>query len=294
MIQQPDSLSDLRRKVDAIDDQIHDLLMRRAKIANVIGRHPERAMRDDGMPLAQPARKAEILRRIVRRHEGSLPVRSVVRIWCELLAAGPSERGTMHVYAGEQAALYRDLARTYFGSLMPMVSHTSATAVLYACSDQAQAMGVVPLAASGEDGVSWWTHLAPAGHPGARVVARVPFVPDDGVEPPYPQAFAVGALEQEPTGDDTTLLLLETQGELSRTRLQSFLQRSGFEAQILAAGGEPGKGVSHLLLANKGFVAAQDPRLAVFVAKAGDTILRVAPVGGYANPLDVKGQGGQP
>ncbi len=286
-------MNDLHRKVDAIDDQIHDLLMRRAKLADMIGQHPERATHDDGA-LAQPARKAEILRRIVRRHEGSLPVRSLVRVWCELLAAGPGERGTMHVYAGEQAVLYRDLARTYFGSLMPTVSHASATAVLHACSDQPQAMGIVPLAASGEDSVSWWAHLAPAGHPGPRVVAQVPFVPDDGVDPPYPQAFAVAALEQEPTGDDTTLLLLETEGELSRTRLQNLLQQSGFEAQILAAGGEPGKRISHLLLVNKGFVGAQDPRLTAFVAKAGETILRVAPVGGYANPLDEKGQSSPP
>lgn len=274
-----------------MDDEIHDLLMRRAALAEEIGRHPDRVTGVDGVPLARPARKAEILRRILGRHRGSLPARSIIRIWCEILATGPGERGTVHVYAGEQAVLYRDLARSYFGSLMPIVNHPTATAVVHACSDQAQAIGVVPLTEGPSDGASWWTHLAPAGHAGPRVVARVPFVVEDGAGQPYPQAFAIGASEQEPTGDDTTLLLLETAGELSRTRLQSLLQQAGFDAQLLAAGGLPGTSDGHLLLANRGFVAAQDPRLQAFVAKAGETILRIAPVGGYANPLDATAPG---
>ncbi len=281
MRQQQASLGELGREIDSIDDAIHDLLMRRARLAELIGRH--RASGEDGLPLSRPARKAEILRRIVGRHQGGMPMRSLIHIWCEILAANSGERGTVHVFAGEQEDLYRDLARTYFGLLMPMVGHASATAVVHACYDQAHAVGIVPLADGGAKGPGWWTYLAPAGHAGPRVIARFPFVGDDGGEPPYPQAFAIGAPEQEATGDDTTLLLVETAGESSRTRLQNLLQQAGFDAQILAAGGVPGQG--HLLLANKGFVAAQDMRLAAFAAQAGEMILRVAPVGGYANPL---------
>ncbi len=284
MRQQEMSLGALRREVDSVDDAIHDLLLKRAQLTEAIGRHPDRVTNADGVPLSRPARKAEILRRIVRRHEGALPLRSLMRIWCEILAAAPSEKGSVHVFAGDEAAQYRDLARTYFGSLMAMVSHASATAVVHGCADEAGAIGIVPLADSGDKGTSWWTHLAPSGHAGPRVIARLPFVLDDGAERPFPQAFAIGALEQEETGDDTTLLLLETEGEISRQRLQSLLQQSGFEAQILAAGGDP-RTVNHLLLANKGFVDAHDARLDTFLAKAGDTILRAAPVGGYANPL---------
>lgn len=289
MRQKQVSLEELRREVDSVDDAIHDLLMRRAELAIAVSRHPDRATGEGGIPLSRPARKAEILRRIVGRHRGELPLRSVVRIWCEILAAAPGERGTVHVCAGEESVLYRDLARTYFGSLMPMVSHNSATAVVQACYDQIEAIGVVPLADSGEEGADWWTHLAPAGHPGPRVVARLPFVDNDGGDQPFPPAFAVGAIEQEPTGDDTTLLSIETEGEVSRTRLQTLLHQTGFDAGILA-GGAPGRGTNHLLAANKGFVDPKDPRLDAFVAKMSDTVLRLAPVGGYANPFDGKAE----
>jgi len=285
MQEQPASLSDLRREVDSVDDAVHDLLMRRAALSDQIAQHPDR-LSEEGTVVSRPARKAELLRRLVARHSGSFPMRSLVRVWCEILATTSVQKGAMHVYAGDGAALYRDVARTYFGSLMPMTSHASATAVLHACSDTPSAMGVVPLVDSGEEGANWWTHLAPAGHPGPRIAAILPFISRDGGEEPFPQAFAIGSVEQEATGNDTTLLLLESDGDLSRTRLQSFLQQAGFDAHLLAAAGGGGQGASQLLLANRGFVGAEDPRLAAFVAKAGDANVRLAPVGGYANPLD--------
>lgn len=277
-----DALAERLREVDALDDAIHDLLMRRAELAEEIAGEEKKLA---GVASARPARRAEILRRLVRRHTGSLPLRSLIRVWCEILAAAAGEQGRLHVYAGGESVLYRDLARTYFGSLTPMIGYGSATAVVQSCSDEPLARGVVPLADIGEAGSVWWAHLAPAGHPGARVVARLPFLADDGGDPPFPESFAIAALEQEPTGDDTTLLLLETQGEMSRTRLQTFLQQAGFDATILAAGA-PADGVCHLLLANKGFVGQDDPRFRAFVEKEGDTVLRAAPVGGYANPID--------
>ena len=288
MRQQQMSLSELRREIDSVDDAIYDLLVTRAHLFEQIDQHPERAAGEAGVPLSPPAQKAEILRRIIGRESRNLPLRSLIHIWCEIVAARPGTQGTLHVFAGGAAMHYHDLARTYFGSLMAMVSHASAMGVVHACADDARAIGIVPLAESNEEGASWWTHLAPAGVSGPHVVARIPFVRDDGGAQIFPEAFAIGALEQEETGDDTTLLLLETEGEMSRRRLQAFLYDAGFRARILAAAGAPGRGLNHLMLANRGFVGARDPRLEMFLDKAGDEILRVAPIGGYANPLNGK------
>jgi chorismate mutase len=285
MRQPPVSLCELRDEIERIDDEIHDLLMRRAAIAAALAPRPEG---DGAAALATPAERARILRRILGRHQGDLPLRSVAHIWSEIMAAGSRRPRALHVCAGDQAVLYRDLARVYFGSLAPITSHGSALAAVQACAaDESGAIGVLPWAESGEEGASWWAHLAPAGKPGARIVARLPFVQNDGGEPPFPWAFAIGGFEQEPTGNDTTLLLLETEGELSRTRLQSFLQQTGFNAQILAAGSRTGGGgAGCLLLSNRGFVGVDDPRLDAFLAKTGETLLRIVPIGGYANPLD--------
>jgi hypothetical protein len=74
---------------------------------------------------------------------------------------------------------------------------------------------------------------------------------------------------------------------MSRARLQAVLKQAGFDAQILAASRETAKGAAtRLLLANKGFVAAGDERLAAVTAIAGDAIDSIALVGGFADPFE--------
>jgi hypothetical protein len=49
----------------------------------------------------------------------------------------------------------------------------------------------------------------------------------------------------------------------------------------ITAGGDEGA----VLLAADGFVSAQDPRLDAVKSNAGDSVLRIDPVGGFANPI---------
>jgi len=89
------------------------------------------------------------------------------------------------------------------------------------------------------------------------------------------------------TGADTSVIRLECQAELSRARLQAVLKQAGFEAQILAASREsPKSAASRLLVANKGFVAACDERLAAAKAIGGEGIDSVTLVGGFADPFE--------
>src|ERR1700758_2896810 len=76
-------LADLRRRIDAIDDQMHDLLMERAEIVAQVAA----SKRGGDVAFYQPAREAQILRRLAARHHGILPVAPVLRIWREMLAA---------------------------------------------------------------------------------------------------------------------------------------------------------------------------------------------------------------
>jgi len=69
--------------------------------------------------------------------------------------------------------------------------------------------------------------------------------------------------------------------------LNSVLKQAGFEAQILAASREsPKSAASRLLVANKGFVAACDERLAAAKAIGGEGIDSVTLVGGFADPFE--------
>ena len=280
-------------KIIRIDQQIHDLLMQRTSLLEGAR---GRAGAESGalqVPL-HPGEDAATLRRIVDRHAGQFPLRSVVRIWREILTASLSVRAqyVVHVCAGENALAFWDLARTYFGSTVPVTGHASASAVVHACAEDAMACGVVPLPESAENVSPWWAQLAAAGEAGPRIIAKLPLVLNDGGRFDYPAAYAIGSIEQKPTGDDTSVLFLETLQELSRARLQMLLKQVGIEAQIVAAGQEAARSATReLLVETTGFVAPADPRVSALLENGGDAILRATVVGGYANPLDYAAKG---
>lgn len=279
-------------EIIAIDEQIHDLLIRRAELLRTLRRDDGAAADPAQIPLA-PGADAATVRRLVARHSGDFPLRAVVRIWREILTASLSAQAlySVHVYAGENALAFWDVARTYFGSILPVTGHATASAVIHACAEDPMACGVVPLPESAENVSPWWAQLAAAGEGGPRIMARLPLVLNDGGRFDYPNAYAVGTIEPGPTGDDTSVLFVEVMQEFSRARLQSLLKQAGIDARIIAAGQEAGGSSSReLLLETDGFVAPDDARLAALLAAAGEGILRAVMVGSYANPLDRDGQ----
>ena len=259
------SPEDLPAKLDALDDKIQDLLIKRAQLAAA----------------ASPAEQAVRLRRLAARHKGKLPLPALLRIWREMTAALAPANRSVHVYAADRAGQFRDLARDLFGSLVTMKSHLSATAIVHECSGDPAAFGVVPPPDSDENARSWWAQLTPAGQTGPRVVATLPLT---GAA--QPAAYVVGTLEPEPSGDDTTLLLLEAEDSLSLTKLQSLLKQGGLEAHLLAVSRDSARSAVRYHLLDVGeFVRADDPRLGTLLEQGGEGILRAAIVGCYANPL---------
>lgn len=284
------SVESLRKQIDKVDDEIHDRLMKRWQAGEQIGQFRRSAERPEDGPRMRPAREAEILRRVVARHSGSMPVGMVVRIWREILAANVRAQASyrVHVYTGAQAMGFWDLARAYFGSVVPMTGHASAQAVLHACAADVHSMGVVPMPESAEDAPGWWSQLSPAGHEGPRIIARLPFATGDEADAGHPEAYAISAIEQEETGDDSTVLLIDTAAELSLARLQSLLKQAGLEGQAVAVGRSPSRATDRqVLLEIAGFVGREDPRLAALATAGGDALIRAVPVGGFANPLKV-------
>ncbi|HUO89257.1 MAG TPA: hypothetical protein VMU08_08780 [Rhizomicrobium sp.] len=252
-------------KLDALDDRIHDLLMQRAGLAAP----------------STPAQQARTLRRLAARHEGKLPLAMLVRIWRELMAATASGKRTVHVYASDRAGLFRDLARDLFGSVVAMESHLSASAIVHECANDASAFGVVPPPESDENARAWWTQLTPSGLRGPRVVAALPLVGEERA-----LAYVIGTLEPEPSGDDTSLILLEADEKLSLTKLQSMLKQGGLDARLVAVSRDSDNSPSrHHLFELPGVLREGDPRFEALLEHSGDTILRIASVGSYANPL---------
>src|SRR5579871_3874673 len=246
----PSDLADLRRQLDEIDDRMHDLLIERAEIVAQV------AARKAGGAGAfyQPAREAQILRRLVARHHGGLPAAAVVRIWREMLAATVRLETpfAVAVFAPAEAQGYWDLARDHYGSHAPLTAYRSPGQVIRAVSEGRAAVGILPL-------------------------------PQEGDTDPWGRYPAAENGRPPRGGADRSLFLTERSAGISRTRLLGVLSEVGLSCTFFAAC-EQAEGVLNLIEVD-GFVVGADPRVAQFRARLGTALHRVLPFGGYALPL---------
>ena len=254
--------ADTTAQIDALDDKIQDLLIKRAALAGGV----------------TPAQQSQTLRRIAARHKGNLPLTALVSIWREMMSVAASPKRVVHVYTADRAGTFRDMARGLFGSVVPMESHLSATTIVTQCSNDAEAFGIVPPPESDENSRPWWSQLAPVGTPGPRIVAVLPLVGDSKIE-----AYVIGSLDLEPSGNDSTVFRLEAEESVSLSRLQSLLKQAGLDARLVAVG--RAAGVRQHLMEIPGFVASDDSRIGVLMENAGGAVPRISVVGSYANPL---------
>lgn len=277
------SLADLRREIDVLDDQILDLLRRRAEAVQRVAA----AKRVTGDGFLRPSREAQIIRHLIARHRGALPAASVSRIWREMIAAlYPLQANAVKVavHAPNKSAARWDLARDWYGSTTPLQLCTTANAVMRAISAQPAAIGVMAQPEDGEK-ESWWPQLASRSPGTPRVIARLPFVPNPQGRLAELDAYVIANAAPEDSGEDCSLLVLAmTESAPSIARISTLLAQVGLEGRVLAQHrrGEDG---ARILLESDGFMAGDDPRLAALIAADPKLIDDAVVIGAYAVPL---------
>jgi chorismate mutase len=177
------SLTDLRREIDRIDEGMHGLLMERGEIIDRL--IAVKQTQETGSAF-RPAREAEMMRRLVDRHGGILPLDTVESIWRVIIATFTYVQAPFSVHADLSAgdAAVRDSARFHFGFTVPFVPHMGAASVVAAVSDSKGDLGLVPAFAMTGVG-AWWSALEFDSAP--KIIARLPFVD----RPDHPAAVPV-------------------------------------------------------------------------------------------------------
>src|SRR3981189_2273076 len=127
----PPSLQDLRKEIDAIDEQVHRLLMQRGDIIDRL--IAVKKTQETGSAF-RPAREADMMRRLVERHRGILPLDTVEGIWRVIISTFTYVQAPYSVHADLSAgdASMRDSARFHFGFTAPFVAHMGASGVVAA------------------------------------------------------------------------------------------------------------------------------------------------------------------
>lgn len=308
-----DELARLRAEVDRIDDAVIDLLLERMAVVRRIGvlkATDEAAI--PGMAL-RPAREAEIIRRLAARAAPELPAPAITRMWRELLAATTrlqtpfavavlADPATPHVWA---------LAHDHFGALTPLVAVETAHHGFRLIGAGETELLVLP---APDDDSYWWQRVALTilDSP-LRIVARLPFcaVPTaDGGDPPprapvpgapvrgtpvpgapvpgapAPGALVLGALPVEPSGADLTMLVIETDLDLSRARLCDLIAAGGVELVSLATLRDLQPETAFHLVEVDGMAEPALAGLHHALAPLRDRLLRLDVLGSYPQPLN--------
>ena len=124
-----------------------------------------------------------MMRRLVQRHHGILPLDTVESIWRVIISTFTYVQAPFSVHADLSAgdAMMRDSARFHFGFTVPFVPHMGAAGVVEAVSESKGDLGLVPAFAIAGGG-AWWTALEFDSAP--KIIARLPFV--DRADHPAP------------------------------------------------------------------------------------------------------------
>jgi chorismate mutase len=181
--QKAPTLADLRQDIDRIDAAMHELLLERGEIIDTL--IAVKNTQEVGSAF-RPAREAEMMRRLVQRHRGNLPLETAESIWRVIIATFTYVQAPFAVHADLSAgdALMRDSARFHFGFTVPFVPHAGAASVVAAVSESKGDLGLVPAFATAGAG-PWWAALEFEAAP--KIIARMPFVE----RPNHPAALPV-------------------------------------------------------------------------------------------------------
>ena len=198
------SLDDVRREIDALDDQILDLIGKRFDVT----RHVRGLKQNDAttMPL-RPTREATILRRLLGRAKGGpASPELLVRLWRAILNESSRSQApiTLHVSRHLSNNMgHRLRLRDYFG-VMPVEEYRDEAQALMQIESSPGDLCIVETEQP-------WTEGFIAGHAGrAQVIACLPVLKEDNV----PKLLVIGQAPVEATGLDETLVISE--GKLPR------------------------------------------------------------------------------
>lgn len=280
------TLDALRQEIDAIDTQIHDLLMARTKVVEQV-----RDYKHDQAIKIRPAREAEILYRLAGRHQGVFPLRDLSHIWRVIIMATLSIEGpfSIAVYMPKSDSGLWDLARDQYGAFTEMAGFGSAHRVIEAVQSQNATVGILPIP-NRDDDSPWWPHLVNSNDARPRVIARLPFAGPGNAREQNIEALAICPVPQEKSDHDRTFIAIEAGESISTKQLNDAFQTLTLEAVEIQSWRDDQRPETWLNLVElSGFFAEDDRRLERINEALGSSVRRIVPLGGYGLPLPMAG-----
>ncbi len=147
----PPALPKLRKQIDEIDQQIVELLGRRARCVAQVGKAKHRS----GTPIYAPHREAEVLKRVLSMNKGPLPARALEAIYRELMSGSFAIEQPLRVgFLGPKGTFSHVAAVSHFGSSVELDALIDIRSVFAEVQRGHMDYGLVPIENSTGGGIS--------------------------------------------------------------------------------------------------------------------------------------------
>jgi chorismate mutase / prephenate dehydratase len=256
----PQSLEDLRRSIDEIDDALLDLLRRRVGLSQSV---KNTKVTDSNLwpsPL-RPVREMQILKRLIGSGGAAVGPDLLVRLWRSILTESTLVQSPVTIHVGKkmaQAMGHRLRIRDHFGRFAVEEWKDDAQALMQVNANPADICIVETQSA--------WAEAFAAGQGGkAQVIGVLPVLREEAV----PKLLVFGVAPTQATGEDETLLI--SKGSLPRD--------FGLQPQWTEKSG------SYRLTCLAGYYSEHESPLVGLIRSNPGLGLKVA--GRYAAPIEV-------
>jgi len=143
-----DQLKKCRDQIDAIDEELLELVNQRARIARQIG-----SLKDDGV-IYRPEREAQVLRRLIENNPGPLPAEAVTAIFRSVMSnCRALEKELTVAFLGPLGTFSEEAANKQFGGLTSPKQCASIDEVFRMVESGEADYGVVPVENSTEGAI---------------------------------------------------------------------------------------------------------------------------------------------
>ncbi len=254
-------LEDVRREIDAIDDELLALVKRRFQVVDQVRLAKIQEGTDKFMPL-RPAREALIFRRLDEQNQGVVPTDLMVKLWRSIICKSTLSQAPVQINITSEIA--NDPAATKVLS-EHFVEFPQKTYAKVKTALNSMAKTTFELCAFLAD-TKWLDHMTSSEFSDIDVILTLPFTSNETAN----HIILVGRIPAVPTGDDETLVM--TKGRLPR----DFVPAPLWETKTIDG---------HCLTSLPGFLSIGQSPLIGLINSNPNLALKV--LGRYPSPFEV-------
>ncbi len=232
-------LLQLRKSIDEIDDQIIGLLNKRMQVVRDVKDYKNSI---NETFFIKSAREADMIKNLLLKADKSIPKSTIVNIWRKIITSSNNLEQSLNIAIHNPNKIidYSYLVREYYGDFVPLTFHDNTNNVVDKIENGEAQIGIFALPNDRlpndrlpndrHQTENWWINLSniQSNQNGIRIFAKIPFIGES-----LHHLVAVAKKEPEKSEDDSTILSIELDKEISKYQLEDVLKKIGWEFKIL-------------------------------------------------------------